>query len=138
MSKKLFNSLIDTFVVIGNDQDTGLKPKDSLTKSDDIYSINFQPLVLATITHDSAFYPNKQLKQSLFYPPLKLAKINSISGGSFENDDNIDGEEPQNPKKLYRRNTIKPSEKIVTSEVLENMPEFCFPGKNISVFRFKT
>lgn len=128
MSKKLYNSLIDTFVVIGNDQDTGLKAKDPSIQSDDIYSINFQPLVLASISHDSALYPNKQIKQSLFYPPLKLARMNTISGGSIDNDENIDEDEQQNPKKLFRRNTIKTFEKTTTSEVLENMPEFCFPG----------
>ena len=68
------------------------------------------------------------MKQNPRYPPKPLNRVSSLID-AFEEKTSLSSESMK--RVSVRRNTIKSFEKSITPDVIENMPEFCFPGNYI-------
>ncbi|CAF0739726.1 unnamed protein product [Brachionus calyciflorus] len=127
MSKKLHNSLIDYLVAVGCDRDSGLVFKDKQCLNDEnfyqIITNPIDPTILSVISGDLANYPASQNKINLNYPPLKLIRDVSFDLGNIE----------QNAKTkrdhYHRLSNIMSFESPIHADILQNLPQFCFPNK---------
>lgn len=77
MASRLYNSLAELLVMVGLDQDTGLKPAQvavhrccSEDKIDPLYNNIYEPNVLASISAHVAMFPQALPNQDTSYPPL--------------------------------------------------------------------
>lgn len=143
MSKKLYNSLIDFLVVVGSDQETGLVLKnESREENLSIEDCIFEPSVLAVLSFDVASYPSSQDKFNWNYAQEKVLAQQSVKLKNihyilirflirnFIKVDTIDENMEINTmrKSIFRRPTVKAFDTPIQADILQNIPQFCFPS----------
>ncbi|XP_071502501.1 DENN domain-containing protein 3-like [Diadema antillarum] len=132
---KLPNALIEMCVVVGMDEDTGLKvAKKSMAsasqfsmRGDDlpIFAQAFEPQVLAVLTRQMAVFPqNKSLLNDYDFPRTPSTSTTPMSKdigpGGFQ----------FRSRRMARRLSIKPRALPLSynQEMISSLPPLCFPG----------
>ncbi len=100
-----------------------------------LLKIEFEPSILSVVNFDTANYPACN-RFNLSYPPhtFSISKEPPIdSNDSFE----IPVELLSSRRMTNRRATIKSVEAPIPSDILQNLPQFCFPSTSKCLIFFE-
>ncbi|XP_023932557.1 DENN domain-containing protein 3-like isoform X1 [Lingula anatina] len=153
MASRLHNSLIDLLVMVGLDQETGLKPNVTDSSANDpLFLSNYEPQVLASISAQCAMFPQSFPNQDEAYPPTDAVDNRTVLTPISEQEDahfracdrrkRIAKSLPRRVtlgtiaggRKMLRMLSTSGGELPISAEVIQSLTAFCFPD-GMKVYR---